>query len=52
MDYLKKDYIYHGKAEDLIKRIEPNSIALSFWSPYFVGKNTKKMRRSNLGKIS
>jgi hypothetical protein len=28
MDYLKKDYIYHGKAEDLIKRIEPNSIAI------------------------
>jgi site-specific DNA-methyltransferase (adenine-specific) len=43
MDYLKKDYIYHGKAEDLIKRIEPNSIALSFWSPpYFVGKKIRK----------
>ncbi|MFN3309517.1 MAG: DNA-methyltransferase [Anaerolineales bacterium] len=31
--------IYWGDARDLLPRIEPNSIALSVWSPpYFVGK--------------
>ena len=44
-DYVQKDYlqtnaIYQGDAENLLLDIEPNSIALSVWSPpYFVGKN-------------
>ena len=39
MEYLKKDQVYHGRAEFLIDRIEPRSIALSFWSPtLFCGK--------------
>ena len=39
MEFLKVDQIYHGLAEDLLKKIEPNSIALSVWSPpYHVGK--------------
>ena len=33
------NYIYHGGAQELLPRIQPNSIALSIWSPpYFVGK--------------
>ena len=38
-DYLKTNDVYLGRSEELMKRIAPNSIALSFWSPtYFVGK--------------
>ena len=38
-DYLKANDIYLGRSEELMKRIVPDSIALSFWSPpYFVGK--------------
>jgi site-specific DNA-methyltransferase (adenine-specific) len=37
--YLKANDIYVGRSEELMKRIAPDSIALSFWSPpYFVGK--------------
>ena len=37
--YLLTDEIHHGDAVELLPRIEPNSIALSVWSPpYFVGK--------------
>src|SRR5215510_3471957 len=37
--YLAVNELYCGRSEDLMKRIEPNSVALSFWSPpYFVGK--------------
>lgn len=37
--YLRPNEIYHGDARDLIPQIEPNSVALSVWSPpYFVGK--------------
>jgi DNA modification methylase len=37
--YLKPNNIYCGDARDLLPLIEPNSIALSVWSPpYFVGK--------------
>lgn len=43
MPYLEPNKIYHGRSEDLIKEIEPNSVALSFWSPpYFVGKDYEK----------
>jgi len=39
-DYLQINQIHQGDARDLIPQIEPNSIALSVWSPpYFVGKN-------------
>lgn len=37
--YLEVDRIHAGDALELLPRIEPNSIALSIWSPpYFVGK--------------
>lgn len=43
MPYLKTNQIYHGKAEELITQIAPDSVALSFWSPpYFVGKEYEK----------
>ena len=36
---LEVNRIYHGDARKLLPRIQPNSIALSIWSPpYFVGK--------------
>jgi site-specific DNA-methyltransferase (adenine-specific) len=42
-DYLVPDNIYHGDAKILLRKIEPESIALSIWSPpYFVGKNYEK----------
>lgn len=38
-DYLSVNEIHHGDARNLLPRIEPNSIALSIWSPpYYVGK--------------
>lgn len=38
--YLATGEVYCGDARDLLPHIEPNSIALSVWSPpYFVGKN-------------
>jgi site-specific DNA-methyltransferase (adenine-specific) len=38
-DCLAVNEIHHGDARDLLPRIEPNSIALSVWSPpYYVGK--------------
>ena len=43
MKYLDVDRIYCGDARDLLKQIEPNSIALSVWSPpYHVGKEYEK----------
>jgi site-specific DNA-methyltransferase (adenine-specific) len=37
--YLRPNEIYLGDARELLPKIEPNSIALSVWSPpYFVGK--------------
>lgn len=37
--YLQPNGIYWGDARDLVPHIEPNSIALSMWSPpYWVGK--------------
>lgn len=42
-NFLKPNNIYLGRSEDLMLRIEPESIALSFWSPpYFVGKTYEK----------
>ncbi len=38
--YLSVDQVYLGDARELLKRVRPNSIALSVWSPpYFVGKS-------------
>jgi hypothetical protein len=37
---LQSGHIYIGDARELLRRIEPESIALSVWSPpYFVGKS-------------
>jgi DNA modification methylase len=42
-DWLSSDDIYAGRSEELMLRIEPESVALSFWSPpYFVGKEYEK----------
>lgn len=39
MAYLKVDDVYCGLAENLLQKIEPDSIAVSVWSPpYHVGK--------------
>ena len=41
--YLKPNNIYQGDARELLQRINPNTVALSFWSPpYFVGKSYEK----------
>ena len=41
--YLRPNKIYLGDARDLLPQIEPNSIALSVWSPpYFVGKGYER----------
>lgn len=40
MSYLNIDDVYCGMAEELLKKIEPESIAVSVWSPpYHVGKS-------------
>jgi DNA modification methylase len=39
-DFLEIDHVHTGDARQLLPKIEPNSIALSVWSPpYFVGKD-------------
>ena len=39
-EFLRPDAVYEGDARFLLPQIEPNSIALSVWSPpYFVGKS-------------
>ena len=43
MKYLDINKIYHGRSEELMERIAPESISLSFWSPpYFLGKDYEK----------
>lgn len=38
-EYLKYDHIYHGRAERLLEKVTPGSIAMCIWSPpYHVGK--------------
>ncbi|MBN1991324.1 MAG: site-specific DNA-methyltransferase [Anaerolineae bacterium] len=38
-DALAVDHVYQGDVRELLPKIQPNSIALSIWSPpYFVGK--------------
>ena len=39
-EFLKCNFVYHGDSCVIMKEIEPNSVALSFWSPpYFLGKD-------------
>ena len=41
--YLKNNDIYHGDSRVLLKKIEPEAISLSVWSPpYYVGKDYEK----------
>ncbi|WP_367888033.1 DNA methyltransferase [Bacillus wiedmannii] len=41
--YLKINQVYHGDSKEILKQIEPNSVALSLWSPpYHVGKEYEK----------
>ncbi len=43
MTYIKPNNIYCGDSQEVMKQIEPNSVALSFWSPpYFLGKDYEK----------
>jgi site-specific DNA-methyltransferase (adenine-specific) len=43
MDTLTINAVYCGDSVSLMKQIEPDSIALSFWSPpYFLGKDYEK----------
>lgn len=43
MTYLALNDIHHGRSERLMTEIEPESVALSFWSPpYFVGKEYER----------
>lgn len=41
--YLEVNQIHHGDCRELLPKIQPNSIALSFWSPpYHVGKEYER----------
>jgi len=43
MKYLEPNTIYYGRSEHKMLEIEPDSVALSLWSPpYFVGKKYEK----------
>lgn len=43
MTYLEVNKVYCGDSRELMKSIEPESLALSFWSPpYFLGKDYEK----------
>ena len=42
-DFLAANRLYCGDSRALLRRIEPETVALSFWSPpYFVGKSYEK----------
>ena len=42
-EFLAQDHVYCGDSRTLIGQIEPDTVALSFWSPpYFVGKSYEK----------
>jgi len=46
-EFLQPDHVYCGDARELLRRIQPNSIACSIWSPpYFVGKDYEKYLHS------
>ncbi len=41
--FLASDAVYCGDARELLTKVEPDSVALSFWSPpYFVGKSYER----------
>jgi DNA modification methylase len=41
--FLELDTIHHGRSEQLLELIQPDSISLSVWSPpYYVGKSYEK----------
>ena len=41
--HIEPNEIYLGRSEEIMRRMAPESVALSFWSPpYFVGKNYEK----------
>lgn len=41
--FLKEDEIHLGDSKTLLKRVQPNSVSLSVWSPpYFVGKSYER----------
>lgn len=43
LEYLTVDHVHHGDCRQLLPRVQPNSIALSVWSPpYYVGKDYEK----------
>jgi site-specific DNA-methyltransferase (adenine-specific) len=43
MKFLELNSVHHGRSEELMAHIEPDSVALSFWSPpYFVGKEYER----------
>lgn len=43
MPFLAENQIYLGDAKELLKNVQPESVALSFWSPpYFLGKEYEK----------
>ena len=43
MKHLSENSIHHGRSEELLKKICPESVSLSFWSPpYFVGKEYER----------
>ncbi len=43
MKYLQENAVHHGRSEQLLKKIQPESVSLSFWSPpYFVGKQYER----------
>ena len=42
-EYLQENQIHCGDALELLERVRPGSVSLSFWSPpYFVGKSYEK----------
>lgn len=42
-DFLAPNRLYRGDSRALLRQVEPESVALSFWSPpYFVGKSYEK----------
>ena len=44
-DWLAADAVYQGDAADLIRRVRPESVACSIWSPpYHVGKGYERDR--------
>lgn len=43
MNYLELDKVYCGHSEELMPKIQPGTVSLSFWSPpYFLGKSYEK----------